>query len=673
MIDDQPASEVRTYTIQVLGRTLEHLGTQMYKRRDAALAELIANCWDAGATRVELEIPLDAPLSASSVIRITDDGGGMSPDQVQTDYLVLGRNRREYAVDPPDRPVMGRKGIGKLAGFGIAERMQVITWQGDRTTDFELDVEKLRKPAGESGPMDIQGVITHAPHPAAQPHGTTLVLKGLKSQSGLGKEELQQSLARRFSRTVRGQMELRINGDMVPEPDFDFESREPADDGFADRVLTDGTPVRYWFGFSKTVLPLNVLRGFTVQTHGKTAQAPPFFFNVEATASGQHGTRYMTGIIEIDAIDDGRDADSDYISTDRQEIDWDEPRMRPLLEWGDETTRRALREWAHRRGERLSKRVYEDPDLAARIAYLDAPSQKQLRAALNTLGQLDAEEERSRDLADSLVRAFEYRHFHDVISEIEAVDDQPEQLELLLGYFADWRVLESRAILEIVKGRISIVEKFGRMITEDTRETASSMSLDNLHDLIAGYPWLLNPEWQVLAEETTLTKQLRDWGTEDITDAEDRSRYDFLALDDEARTVVIEIKRSGHAVTLDDLQRLDRYVEKLRQGKPETTAVFIGGMNYSLSEQQLELNRSRTDFEMRTWGDIYQRTKAFYDHYRAVLEGLTTHRDFDSKRREVAQTRTVLETASAHRDRAARLAGIGPGAGEDSPPSQREP
>lgn len=671
MTTDEPAVEARTYTIEVLGRTLEHLGTQMYKRRDAAIAELIANCWDAGATAVDVEIPLDTEFAADSVISISDDGGGMSPDQIQTHYLVLGRNRREDSKDPPGRPVMGRKGIGKLAGFGIAERMRVITWQQDKTTEIELDVATLRKPPGESGAMEINGTVTAAPHRPDQPTGTTVILDSIKSRSPLGGEELVQSLARRFSRTVRGQMELRVNGTPVPEPSFDLDLREP-EEGFAEATLSDGKKVRYWFGFSKTVLPLNVLRGFTVQTHGKTAQAPPFFFDVEATASGQHGTRYMTGIVEIDDIDEGRDADSDYISTDRQEIDWDVPSMAALKQWGEETTRRALREWANRRGARLTRRVEEDPDLSARIAELDGPSQKQLRLALNTLGQADADDERSKELADALVRAFEYRHFHDVISEIEAVEDKPEQLELLLSHFAEWRVLESRAILEIVKGRIGIVEKFGRMITEDTRETASSVGLDNLHDLIAGYPWLLNPDWQVLAEETALTTQLREWGTEDIPDPEDRSRYDFLALDDEARTVVIEIKRSGHVVTLDDLQRLDRYVEKLRQARPHTTAVFIGGTGRSVSSQQIDNYERRDDFRLTTWAEIYERTRAFYDHYKAVLEGVTTHRDFDAKRREVAQTRHVLETGSSHRDQIARLAGIGPGAGEDRPADDPE-
>jgi Histidine kinase-, DNA gyrase B-, and HSP90-like ATPase len=663
----EPKVERRTYTIEVLGRTLEHLGTQMYKHRDAALAELIANCWDAGATKVDVDVPLDQPLSKASVIQITDDGCGMDPDQVQTDYLVLGRNRREEADDPVGRPVMGRKGIGKLAGFGIAQRMSVITWRGDRTTEFDLDVEKLRKPAGKSGEMPVEGTITHALPADRPPNGTTLILDGLKTQSELGGEELSQSLARRFSRTVRGQMELNLNGEPIPEPAFDFEIRHPEDGGFAEGSLSDGTRVRYWYGFSRTVLQLRVLRGFTIQTHGKTAQAPPFFFNVEATASGQHGTRYMTGVIEIDAIDDGRDAESDQISTDRQEIDWEAPSTQPLRDWGQEVTRKALRDWANRRGKRMQKRIYDDPALADRIAQLDGPSQKELRSAINTLGQLDAEEERSRQLADSLIRAFEYRHFHDLIADIEGTADDPEQLELLLGYFAEWRVLESRAILEIVNGRLGIVEKFGRMITEDTRETASALGLDNLHDLIAGYPWLLNPEWQVLAEETTLTRQLREWGQEDIQDPEDRQRYDFLALNDEGRTVVIEIKRSGHAVELEDLQRLDRYVERLREAREETIGVFIGGTTYKLSDRQLEHHRSRDDFVLTTWREVYERTKAFYEHYRAVLRGLTTHRDFDAKSREVAKSRVVLQTGSTHRDGEERAEGLGPGAGEDRP------
>lgn len=50
-------AERRDYKMKVLGRTLEHLGVQMYKRRDTAIAELVANAWDAGATEVDIMLP----------------------------------------------------------------------------------------------------------------------------------------------------------------------------------------------------------------------------------------------------------------------------------------------------------------------------------------------------------------------------------------------------------------------------------------------------------------------------------------------------------------------------------------------------------------------------------------------------------------------------------------
>ena len=83
------------FHITILGRTLEHLGVQMYKRRDVAIAELVANCWDAGAKNVWIIAPdpHDYDQFRSRII-ITDDGGGMNANQVQNEYLVVGRNRR---------------------------------------------------------------------------------------------------------------------------------------------------------------------------------------------------------------------------------------------------------------------------------------------------------------------------------------------------------------------------------------------------------------------------------------------------------------------------------------------------------------------------------------------------------------------------------------------------
>src|SRR4051812_42332304 len=106
----------KDFSIAVMGRTLEHLGVQMYKRRDAALAELVANAWDAGAGEVEITLPEPGTYDREQdEITVRDDGAGMTDEGLQSDYLVIGRNRRAAGqAEVGGRKPMGRKGIGKL-------------------------------------------------------------------------------------------------------------------------------------------------------------------------------------------------------------------------------------------------------------------------------------------------------------------------------------------------------------------------------------------------------------------------------------------------------------------------------------------------------------------------------------------------------------------------------
>lgn len=260
-----------------------------------------------------------------------------------------------------------------------------------------------------------------------------------------------------------------------------------------------------------------------------------------------------------------------------------------------------------------------------------------------------------------MIRAYEYRHFFDVIQEIENVADDPEALVKLLSHLNDWNALESRAILEIIKGRLAILEKCRSLVLDDAPETASSKSMDNLHDMLAGSPWIMNPEWQVLDEEKTITKQLREWGYEKVTD-EDRQRYDFIGLKGDGRWGVIEIKRQGHPLSLSELARLEEYRNKLNRvnlGDSFMTLIYGGATDDSVIPATLENWRTRADGELITWAEVFNRAKNHYEHYRAVLEGNVTDEHFYKKQTEIAQTRSVLEKGSVHRDKAARRKGLG--------------
>ena len=107
----------RRLRMQYAGGLVKHLGLSMYRGAVPALAELIANAWDADADSVKLTIPFDTGLT-DEVIQVRDDGCGMSWDDVEKAYLVVGRDKRKAVGDdrsPGGRLLMGRKGLGKLA------------------------------------------------------------------------------------------------------------------------------------------------------------------------------------------------------------------------------------------------------------------------------------------------------------------------------------------------------------------------------------------------------------------------------------------------------------------------------------------------------------------------------------------------------------------------------
>ena len=56
--------------------TIKHLGLQMYSTLPPVIGELVANAWDANATKVEIEIPKTLIDYNNSEIIIRDNGIG---------------------------------------------------------------------------------------------------------------------------------------------------------------------------------------------------------------------------------------------------------------------------------------------------------------------------------------------------------------------------------------------------------------------------------------------------------------------------------------------------------------------------------------------------------------------------------------------------------------------
>ena len=113
--------------------TVDKLGVKLYDRVYAVIAELISNSYDADAEIVTVR------ASKAVSIEVEDTGTGMSPDELQDFYLIVGSERRR---DPRrgdeskkyGRKVMGRKGVGKLAPFGVCRLVEILSAGGEKIT-----------------------------------------------------------------------------------------------------------------------------------------------------------------------------------------------------------------------------------------------------------------------------------------------------------------------------------------------------------------------------------------------------------------------------------------------------------------------------------------------------------------------------------------------------------
>lgn len=106
---------------------LRLLGKGLYSNAWTAIAELVANGFDAKAGNVKIYI--NATNKEKSVIEIFDDGYGMGYEDLINKYSVIGKNKRnDNSLDQETKKhLMGRKGIGKLAALYLSKKYYLIS------------------------------------------------------------------------------------------------------------------------------------------------------------------------------------------------------------------------------------------------------------------------------------------------------------------------------------------------------------------------------------------------------------------------------------------------------------------------------------------------------------------------------------------------------------------
>lgn len=130
------------YLIRTLG-TLVH-------SPEIALTELVANAWDAGATRVDILIPDDFNLK----LVVEDNGTGLSKEQFENRWMRLGYNRIKHqgknVIFPlnitGNRLAYGRNGVGRHGLLCFNNEYSVITNSGGKQSKFVISTKSENQP-----------------------------------------------------------------------------------------------------------------------------------------------------------------------------------------------------------------------------------------------------------------------------------------------------------------------------------------------------------------------------------------------------------------------------------------------------------------------------------------------------------------------------------------------
>jgi len=629
--------ETPKLSITVQGSVIDHLGIQMYQSPASAVSELIANAWDADAKNVIVNVK---DFNTTNKIEIIDDGNGMTAEECQSRFLAVGACRRKDGNDKSDRlrrPVLGKKGIGKFAGFGVAQVMIIDTTSivtGERTR-FLLKLAELR--AVEIGHREITVLEYEPPNQENKKnHGTYIELSEIHTQKTIQFDRFLRSVSRKFSlQRISSDFQITIDdtivpdGFNIPEVQFDYpidyqEEEKPGTliitDGWGEETLPKGNKVRWRFLFCNNPISDEELKGISIFCRGKMAQKP-FFFNLAGGLYGQHGLEYLTGRVEADYIDEFSE---DLISPERQRIDFENDVTADLENWGKDKVKSLIAIWKKRRIELKIKKIQDKIlPFTKRILNFPAHEQKTINTALMKIAEIETiEEEQLETICGSMVTAWEAGRLKELIHDLSEVEEPNS--DSILSLFAEAEVLTALNTAEVIKTKLASIEVLEQAVEKQLLE-------NKLRDHVAAHPYIIDPRWDTYKIETSLRYLLdeaEDTSKRDSSELNDRKRVDLL-FKGGTNLLVIEFMRPGLKCDRDHLERLEAYIDYIKTKASSSTALrinaviglFVGdgidGNPYVMKKVETLKNNG---IEAMTWKDLIASSKRTWKEFLAIIK-----------------------------------------------------
>lgn len=541
-----------------------------------ALTELVANAWDAGASKVELILPTEI----EGTLTVTDDGHGMTPEQFKKRWMTLRYNRGKHQGPnvefPPGRVVRprkayGRNGVGRHGLLCFADEYRVETWRDGTLASFIVGTE--------SGPSPF--VLRSEAFSKQDGNGTRLLVQVARKLPDA--DEILTVLAARFIHDP--EFKILVNGRQLPFAKIEGRvSEEKLDLGngrSATVIVIDSTRLNH----------SSIHQGVAFWVQKRLVGTPSWTVGQVANFDGRtrFARRYKV-IVDTEGFE--------------SEVEQD---------WTAFRSTEAVRTLYRLTADHIAKVAQ---DLAIEI--VEATSEDALtqnRSELATLGQgarievaeftkTVAQEHPtiSPDFLATAVKAVIHlektKSGAALLQKLATLpSDDVDGLDRLL---AEWTIKDALRVLDEIDSRISVVEAIKRL--SDDPETDE---LHTLHPLILRSRWIFGPEFesQEYCSNVTLKTVAKElFKSTDAKFINERNRPDIVVLPEKTtwqitgiesfdpadstlthiqNILVIELKKGGFELTRKEVNQADEYVQDIYNsgaisGSPYVCAWVVG-------------------------------------------------------------------------------------------------
>jgi histidine kinase/DNA gyrase B/HSP90-like ATPase len=547
-----------------------------------AIVELVANCWDAGATIVNIEWP----DKAGGTLSIEDNGTGMTKSEFGQRWMQLNYNRHNHQGDIVEFPkgkkknkriAFGKNGIGRHGMFCFGDDYHIETKKDGTLLKYRITVTTGKRPykATPEGTEKAKG------------HGTRLYTKA--SRIGFEQDKLVELIGSRF--VTDPEFKLFVNSNQVTLMDLEHlcDKTDLPIDGIGTAIvrrfdsektgrLSKHHGVAWWVNRRLVGMPSwEAYDGILLDA--RTATAKRYTYVIEADFLLKQTKPDWSDFYASDRVSKTRAAVSDHIRDDLKGLMHDirKERKKAALEAS--------------RGDIKSLSTISQEHVAAFA--------EEIQVRCPTINPRDLE-----NAVNVLAKLEKARSGYSVLGKLAKWDCK--DFDALDAILDEWTISDAKKVLDELKFRLELIKQLDELV--------ENHQADELHDLQPLFErglWIFGPEFESLSftsnrSLSTVVKELLG-GAELQTP---RKRPDFVVLPDSSigvyscdayddrhevcglsSVVIIELKRGGFEITHKEKDQALTYSREIRKSgkvRKETkiTCYVLGASIDTLADEE---------------------------------------------------------------------------------------